>query len=307
VSGVLAGRAAVRSDPGRSSGTIARRERFAVVGSTNDVVRGWLAAGEPEVCLAVADRQSAGRGRAGRTWQAPDGAALLISLGFRPAWLAPERTWQLAALVALAMAETAEDHAGLPSGAIRLKWPNDLVVEDAGPTDPRAGSPRKLAGLLGETDGLGSTEPRVTIGLGINVDWPPSTFPADLADTMTSLNEISGGVAVDRERLLDGFLQRLEPRIAALRSGDFSADDWSGRQLTTGRTVRLDGPDGTAEIVLALGVDAASGALLVADPAAAGGRRAVFTGEIRHLRLEGAGSSASRAADGPRTPIRAGL
>ena len=63
---------------------LARRERFARVGSTNDVVRDWLAAGTPEVCLAVADEQTAGRGREGRTWVAPPGAALLLSLGFRP-------------------------------------------------------------------------------------------------------------------------------------------------------------------------------------------------------------------------------
>ncbi len=67
---------------------LARSERFAEVGSTNDVVRDWLADGTPEVCLAIADEQSAGRGRDGRTWVAPPGAALLLSLGFRPTWLA---------------------------------------------------------------------------------------------------------------------------------------------------------------------------------------------------------------------------
>jgi BirA family biotin operon repressor/biotin-[acetyl-CoA-carboxylase] ligase len=281
---------------------IGRLERFAVVGSTNDVVRGWLAAGEPEVCLAVADRQSAGRGRAGRTWVAPAGAALLLSLGFRPGWLAPDRTWQLAALVALAIADAAEDVASLGGGSIRLKWPNDLIVEDAWPTDPRPGTPRKLAGLLGETDGLGTDEPRATIGLGINVDWPAAAFPAELADGMTSLHELSGGESVDRERLLDAFLGRLEPRIGAVRAGRFDAEGWIDRQATTGRTVRLEAPDGSAEEVHALGVDPESGALVVADPAAASGRRDVFTGEIRHLRMAGAPAP---AADRDRAPIRA--
>src|SRR6187397_2595423 len=117
---------------------LARQERFALVGSTNDVVRDWLTAGTPEVCLAVADEQSAGRGRDGRTWQAPAGAALLLSLGFRPTWLAPER-------------------------AIRLKWPNDLVAETVGlavPVAPEAPTDiRKLAGVLGETAGLGTDDP----------------------------------------------------------------------------------------------------------------------------------------------------
>lgn len=283
---------------------IGRIERFAVVGSTNDVVRGWLAAGEPEVCIAVADRQSAGRGRAGRTWVAPDGAALLVSLGFRPGWLAPDRTWRLVALVALAMAEAAEGSAGLGAGSIRLKWPNDLVVEDAGPTDPRAGIPRKLAGLLGETDGLGSAEPRATIGLGINVDWLAAAFPADLAGGMTSLHELSGGGAVDRQGLLGAFLTRVEARIGALHAGDFDAEAWIGRQVTTGRTVRLEAADGSSELVHALGVDPDSGALVVADPAAAGGRRHVFTGEIRHLRL---GDTAPPTGDRDRKALRAGV
>src|SRR6266540_7286473 len=80
---------APRSRPDAASMTafLARCERFDRVGSTNDVVREWLAGGTPEVCLAIADEQSAGRGRALRTWTAPPGAALLVSLGFRPTWL----------------------------------------------------------------------------------------------------------------------------------------------------------------------------------------------------------------------------
>jgi BirA family biotin operon repressor/biotin-[acetyl-CoA-carboxylase] ligase len=262
-----------------------RRERFAEVPSTNDVVRGWLANGEPEVCLAVAERQSAGRGRAGRTWVAPEGAALLLSLGFRPAWLAPDRTWRLAAIVALAMAEAAEAVASLAPGSIRLKWPNDLVVEDGGPDDPRRGVVRKLAGLLGETDGLGTSEPRATIGIGINVAWPAAVFPADLADAMTSLDESSGGRTIDRGALLDAFLERLEPAVLALREGDFDAAGWMARQLTTGRTVRLEHPDGSIESALAHGVDPVSGALLVVDGHVPGGRRSVLSGEITHARV----------------------
>jgi len=111
---------------------LSRAERFASVGSTNDLVRAWLDDGVPEVCLAVADEQTAGRGREGRPWEAPPGAALLLSLGFRPTWLPPDRVWRLAAIVSLAMADAAEEVAGLPEGAIRLKWPNDLVIEAAG-------------------------------------------------------------------------------------------------------------------------------------------------------------------------------
>ena len=257
---------------------IARSERFELVRSTNDVVRSWLQDGEPEVCLAVADEQSAGRGRDGRTWSAPAGAALLLSVGFRPSWLPVAHLWRLAASVSLAMAEAGESNAGLPAGSIRLKWPNDLVVE-AG-----AGL-RKLAGVLGESTGIGTDDPRVVIGIGVNGDWPADAFPADLAGTMTSLRALAGGRPIDHAVLLDAFVERLEGRILALRDGRFDVDEWADRQVTTGRDVVLIAPDGDATTVRALGVDPSTGALVVADPTVDGGRRAVVVGEIRHVRL----------------------
>ena len=257
---------------------LTRYERFDRVGSTNDVVRDWLAAGTGEVCLAVAGEQTAGRGRSGRAWVAPHGAALLLSVGFRPTWLEPERAWQLAAAVSLAMAAGAETVAGLPDGTIRLKWPNDLVTED------QAGGVRKLAGVLGETEGLGTGDPRVVIGLGLNADWAADRFPPDLAPTMTSLREISDGKALDPDELLVAFLAQLEPAIEALRAGRFDEAGWASRQLTTGRMIRLEQPDGS-ETVRAVGVDARTGALIVEDANAANGARQVLVGEIGHVRL----------------------
>lgn len=265
---------------------LARRERLDRVGSTNDVVRAWLAEGTPEVALAVADEQTAGRGREGRRWIAPPGAALLLSLGFRPTWLAPEHAWRLAAIASLAMAAAAEDVAGLPERAIRLKWPNDLVVEGRGDHtgDGAGGGTRKLAGVLGETDGLGTADPRVVVGLGINGDWAAADFPPELATTMTSLREAAGGRRIDPAVLLDAFVVRLEAGIGALRGGQFDEAGWARRQLTTGRMVGLQLPGGT-ERVRALGVDVASGALIVEDAAALGGERPVLVGEVVHVRL----------------------
>ena len=278
---------------------LARHERFDRVTSTNDIIRAWLAEGTPEVSLAVAAEQTAGRGREGRRWVAPPGSALLLSLGFRPTWLDPERVWRLAAIVSLAMADAAEDVAGLPDRAIRLKWPNDLVFEfdrqAAVALDDLNGvaatmaldapaDVRKVAGVLGETDGLGTADPRVVVGLGINADWPATDFPADLAGSMTSLGEASRGRPIDLAILLDAFLGRLEARVAALRSGRFDVADWIDRQLTTGRTIRLERPEGM-EIVRALGVEVLTGALIVEDRAAVGGERHVHVGEVRHVRL----------------------
>jgi BirA family transcriptional regulator, biotin operon repressor / biotin---[acetyl-CoA-carboxylase] ligase len=279
---------------------VSRQERFAQVGSTNDVVREWLADGTPEVCLAVADEQTAGRGREGRTWQAPPGSSFLCSLGFRPTWLAPDRTWRLAAIVSLAMADAAEEVAGLPDQAIRLKWPNDLVVETTGvagvrlanASGPEAGrlldaplEVRKLAGVLGETIGLGSADPRVIIGLGLNADWAGADFPPELAATMTSLRVASNGRPIELADLFAAFIDRVEARTIALRGGHFDVADWTTRQLTSGRPVRLDLPGGASLETRALGVDTGSGGLVVEDLAAPGGERTILTGEIEHLRL----------------------
>jgi BirA family biotin operon repressor/biotin-[acetyl-CoA-carboxylase] ligase len=258
-----------------------RLERLQRVGSTNDVVMSWLRDGVPEVCMAIADEQTAGRGRSGRTWTAPPGAALLASVGFTPTWLDPEQAWRLAAIVSLAMAEAGESTAGLAAGTIRLKWPNDLVIE----TD----AVRKLAGVLGETDGLGSPEPKAVVGIGVNAGCDRGRFPPEIADEMTSLSDAARVRAdrVDRDALVDAFAAALERRVLALRGGRFDADEWADRQLTNGRSVRLELPDGRSETVQAVGVDATTGALLVTNPRE-GTRRSVLVGEIRHLRLGGA-------------------
>lgn len=267
------------------NGFVRRVERFASVGSTNDVVRAWLAAGQAEVCLAVADEQLAGRGRAGRRWLAPRGAALLLSAGFRPTWLAPDRVWRLGAIVSLAMAEAAEDAAGLAAGTIRLKWPNDLVV-----TTPDGH--RKLGGMLGETDGLGTADPQAVVGIGVNVDWAGHDVPADLAGTMTSLREVARDRRIEPDAVLDGFIDRLEGRVAALRGDRFDSVAWSGRQVTTGTLVTLQEVDGRRHVVRARGVDAGSGALVIEDPAAVRGERHVHVAEITHLHLPGSAPAA---------------
>jgi BirA family biotin operon repressor/biotin-[acetyl-CoA-carboxylase] ligase len=147
---------------------------------------------------------------------------------------------------------------------------------------------RKLAGVLGESEGLGTADPRVVVGIGINADWDAADFPRELATTMTSLREASAGRPIDREALLRGFLDRLAARIEALRAGYFDVAGWTERQATTGRQVVLDVAAGQAAApvpVLAVGVDGASGALVVEDGSAPGGERAVHAGEVVRVRL----------------------
>ena len=288
-----------RDWPGRATTNVAflsRHERFRSVASTNDIVRAWLAEGADEVCLAVADEQTAGRGRSGRAWVAPSGAALLLSLGFRPSYLAPDRAWRLSAVVALAMIDAAEDLAGLPIGMLKLKWPNDIVVEVPAGEVPAGEAPvgeaqgvglRKVAGILGEGGGAGGVDPVAFIGIGTNVDWPRDQFPPELADSMGSLFEASRGRPVSADALLEAFLSHLEPRVLGLRDGHFDVAGWHDRQVTTGREVRIDMPDGSWEVVKAVGVDGASGALLVADLEETAGsvERELLAGEVTHVRL----------------------
>jgi biotin-(acetyl-CoA carboxylase) ligase len=195
------------------------------------------------------------------------------------------------------MADAAEDVAGLPEGTLRLKWPNDLVVEVAGPraslvgeldaaaASARLAAPveiRKLGGVLGESDGLGTTDPRVVVGIGIDADWAAADFPVELAGSMTSLREASGGRPIDREHLLGEFLERLEVRHTALTEGTFDVGGWVARQATTGRVVLIETAD-DAVSGLAVGVDGASGALLLRG--ADGAEQAIHAGEVTRVRL----------------------
>lgn len=255
----------------------ARLERFEQVDSTQRVVREWLAAGTPGVCVAVADEQTAGRGRLDRHWTAPPGAALLASAGFTPPNLPLRHAWRLAATVALAMTDAAEAAAGLRDETIWIKWPNDLVA------DAPDGRLLKLAGVLGETQSVGDRVASAVIGVGVNVDWPAAAFPIDLAPFMTSLREISGGRPVDRDALLDGWLARLKPRLEALAGGIFDAGGWTRRQRTTERRVEVD-LGGEVVSGRAVGVDPDSGALLVEDERD-GRALAIDSGEVTRCRI----------------------
>lgn len=280
-------RLALATDPGGAF--FSRVERFAEVDSTQRIVREWLAQGTPEVAVAIADVQTAGRGRHGRDWQAPAGAALLLSCGFRPSGaVAPRHGWRLAATVALAMLDAAEAAAGLKDDTLWLKWPNDIVampgatagqpLQVSGRGGPQ---PLKVAGVLGEVELVGGSIEFGVVGIGVNADWSARDFPADLGLTMTSLRELSGGRPIDREQLLDEFLARLEPRYLALRDGRFDVGGWSRKQVTTGREVEVE-VGGRSMVGVASGVEPESGALVVE----AGGRReAVDSGEVVRCRV----------------------
>jgi BirA family biotin operon repressor/biotin-[acetyl-CoA-carboxylase] ligase len=193
---------------------------FASLDSTN----GWLLAqardGAPAGLVAVADHQAAGRGRRGRSWQAPPGTSLLVSLLLRPQ-VAPDGLHVVTMRVALALADVLETSGRVKA---RLKWPNDLVVGD-----------RKIAGLLTEADIWGASVRAVVVGAGCNLGQ--TAFPADLADRATSV-ALETGRAPDRDALLDGLLERLDARLGA--SSAAITADYREHLSTLGREVRVE-------------------------------------------------------------------
>jgi BirA family biotin operon repressor/biotin-[acetyl-CoA-carboxylase] ligase len=227
---------------------------FDSLDSTNRYVLDEARRGAPEGLVAVADFQTAGRGRRGRGWVAPPGASLLVSVLLRPA-LVPEHTPVVSMACAVAMAEAITRVAGFRPG---LKWPNDLVVGD-----------RKLAGILAERDG-----DAVVVGAGVNVEW--REFPPELTEAATACN-LEAGHAVDRRALLDAFLAELDARYSDL---DAVTAEYRSRLATLGRRVRVERAGG-ALVGRAVGVGAA-GQLVIEDDH--GDVVEVHVGDVVHLR-----------------------
>src|SRR5262245_8491550 len=127
------------------------------VGSTQDELRALAAAGAPAFTAVRADEQTAGRGRRGRTWSAPAGTALLVSILLRPGRPADE-LGALSLVGGLAVCEALRTTGTRP----RLRWPNDVVVDG-----------RKIAGVLPElVEG-----PAVVLGVGVNVSMDEGQLP----------------------------------------------------------------------------------------------------------------------------------
>ncbi len=218
-------------------------------------MRGWLAAGTDEVCLAVADVQTDGRGRLDRVWQDRPGSALLVSAGFRPPSLKAAHAWRLPAMASIALLGAATSLLGPTADRLALKWPNDIIAMHRGQL-------LKVAGVLTETSLLGDRVATAIVGLGVNVDWARGDYPAELAASMWSLSEASGRRRIDRDALLEAWLERLAPLYEELKDGHFDALRWADAQITTGASVAVDTGHETVHGT-AVGVDRESGALLV--------------------------------------------
>jgi len=251
--------------------------RFDSIDSTNRYLLDEARGGAPSGVVAVADHQTAGRGRRGRTWEAPKGSNLLMSVLLRPS-VGPDDRHLVTTAVALAAVD-AVDALGPAGGApLRIKWPNDLLAPDG----------RKVAGVLAEADlgaAPGGPAAPVVVGIGINVNWPGSDqdLPTELRGAAASLRQLAGA-PVDREALLHALLVALGPRTDALATAAgraHLADDLRRRCDTLGATVRVELPDGsftgTASAITAQGH-------LTVD--VDGTPRTVVAGDVIHVRTD---------------------
>jgi BirA family biotin operon repressor/biotin-[acetyl-CoA-carboxylase] ligase len=238
--------------------TVWRVEHFDEIDSTNTYVKDRAA--EPEGLVALADFQTAGRGRMDRRWVSPPRSSLLCSILLTPG-LPPEQLQLVVALVALSARSALERLCGL---RVALKWPNDLVV-----------GADKVAGLLAEIVPHGD-ELRAVVGIGVNLTYDG---PEDVQATSVLAQT---GLTISPRALLDILLEEIDFRRALLAdvSGRLALrDEYVGALATIGQRVHIEQSDETLR-GLAVGVDQ-EGRLLVDVE---GVVRTFSVGDVVHVR-----------------------
>ena len=206
--------------------------------------------GAAEGTLVLAENQTAGRGRYGRTWHSPSRTNLYLSIVLRPDIRSSVPT--LITLAAgLGAARGLTTVAGLPVG---VKWPNDLILMN-----------RKLAGILAELEPSGPHGPFVVLGIGVNINMDEDQWPEDLAHKAISL-KMASGRTVDRAVVLAELLNEMEREYTELQQGRVSGLlDRYRQACITLKTVVIVASAGNNVTGLALDVDS-EGRLMVEQP-----------------------------------------
>lgn len=231
--------------------------------STNTELVGRAASGTLESLSAlVTTNQTAGRGRLGRTWVAPPGSALAVSVFVR----ADRGLGWLPLLAGLAMTRAVRTL--LPGEPVSLKWPNDVLVGSA-----------KVSGLLGEIVAGGAV-----MGAGVNLTMTEDQLPVPTASSLTLLGAEPDGLV---DRALAAYLSEFERLWLDFEAADF--DPQAGLRSavcgacgTLGRTVRVELPSGGSMRGVAENIDLEGRLVVMVD----GTRQVVAAGDVTHLRLE---------------------
>jgi len=256
-----------------------------VVETTGSTNTDLLARGGPEGQVLVAEEQTAGRGRMGRSWVSQPGAALTFSVLLRPVTIPASRRGWLPLLTGVAVATAVRS---VTPVAATLKWPNDVL----------AGA-RKLAGILAEQSGQSAQSGQsgqsgsssgsgdvLVIGIGLNVTTPSDALPVSPSG-LRATSLLAEGATVEREPLLAEVLRSFERRYLPFRADPDPAGvgllaEYRSLCATLGRHVRVELPAGKALSGIAEDIDA-DGRLLVREDATAS-VSAVSAGDIIHLR-----------------------
>ncbi len=219
---------------------------FEEVGSTNDVARTLAEEGAGHGEVVIAERQTAGRGRRGRTWFSPPGRNLYLSAVLRPE-LPPQRAPEITLVASVAVCDAVR-RAGVEAG---IKWPNDVLA-----------SGRKLAGVLTEMAAEPDRVSWVVLGIGVNLNARPEDFPPDLRAQATSI-AIERGQPAPRALFTAALLKALEEWLDRHADGGFAPvrAAWRERSVVLGRQVRVSA-EGREVAGVAEDIDE-TGALLV--------------------------------------------
>ena len=230
--------------------------------STSRTILELAEEGEPEGNVVVAEEQRAGRGRMGRGWSSPKGG-LWFSVLLRPP-VPPSEAPKLTLMAAVSVARALDNKFGIKA---RLKWPNDVLVQD-----------KKLCGILAEAR-CGERLDFVILGIGINANFLLTALPEELRRTAITVREILKK-QVDRHSLLRAILQELEMRYQPFCAGDRKGiiGEWRSLSETIGKSVRVETASGIVAGV-AEGLDD-DGALVVRTD---DGPMHVLAGDVMHI------------------------
>jgi BirA family biotin operon repressor/biotin-[acetyl-CoA-carboxylase] ligase len=235
--------------------------------STNRLAKELATAGAAEGTIVIAEEQTTGRGRRGRSWLSPGRANLTFSILLRPALVA-DKVFSLTMILALACVEAVQKRTGL---SCMIKWPNDLY----------AGG-KKLSGILTEFAARDRRVEWVVLGLGLNVNWYPAEGEETMSHLATSI-QAEIGKRVSRNELLVEILVQFEAYYNDVLSGRIERvyERWNDFSLVLGKQVVIESDD-TKITGKALRIDQ-DGALIIED--GEGKEQKIIHGEVS-LRFE---------------------
>jgi BirA family biotin operon repressor/biotin-[acetyl-CoA-carboxylase] ligase len=236
------------------------------VGSTNEEASTLAAKGADEGTLILAETQTAGKGRLGRTWFSPPGINLYLSVVLRPQ-IEPAQATIITLLAGLAVALAIRERTRLTP---QLKWPNDVFIGG-----------KKVAGILAELAADGRTIKHLILGIGLNVNLDEAALPPELLKTATSLL-IESGRAQNRLEMLETLVNQLERWYTDFldQGAKPIIEEYSRFSITLGRWIRVIIRDRIVEGE-AVGLTP-NGGLILRERS--GTSTTILTGDVSHLR-----------------------